>query len=96
MIRTSGLEFSNILSKAVFNTTCLRDVLYLANQVTKQDDIHCKISDEDEMDSSWPSVTGNTLWAVYQFLVSVVMLSLLGARMITTYQEIHSQVDLLI
>ena len=96
MIRTGGLEFPNILTKAVFNTTCLRDVLSIANQVAKQDVIHCKISDEDEMDSSWPSVTGNTLWAVYQFLVSVVMLSLLGARMITTYQEIHSQVDLLI
>jgi hypothetical protein len=34
------------------------------------------------------AVTGNVLWAVYQFIVFIVLLSVLRARMVNTYHRI--------
>ena len=38
-------------------------------------------------------VAGNILWAVYQFTVVVVLLSILRARMVNTYQRIFKEAD---
>ncbi len=34
------------------------------------------------------AVSGNVLWAVYQFIVFIVLLSVLRARMVNTYHRI--------
>ena len=38
-------------------------------------------------------VVGNVLWASYQFMVVIVLLSILRARMISTYQNINREAD---
>ncbi len=38
-------------------------------------------------------VSGNTLWAFYQFTVVIVLLSILRARMVNTYHRVFKEAD---
>ena len=40
-----------------------------------------------------PYVAGNMLWAIYQFTVVIVLLSVLRARMVNTYHRIFKEAD---
>jgi hypothetical protein len=46
-----------------------------------------------EVEESIPYIAGNTLWAVYQFIVVIVLLSILRARMVNTYHRIFKEAD---
>merc|ERR1712211_74934 len=42
---------------------------------------------DSDIEEGVPYVTGNILWAVYQFIVFIVLLSVLRARMVNTYHN---------
>lgn len=46
-----------------------------------------------QIEEGIPYVVGNTLWAVYQFTVVIVLLSTLRARMVNTYHRIFTEAD---
>jgi len=48
---------------------------------------------EGEIEEEIPYVAGNMLWAVYQFTVVIVLLSVLRARMVNTYHRIFKEAD---
>lgn len=47
----------------------------------------------EQVEEGIPYVAGNTLWAVYQFTVVIVLLSILRARMVNTYHRIFKEAD---
>ena len=47
----------------------------------------------EEIEEGIPYIAGNTLWAVYQFIVVIVLLSILRARMVNTYHRIFKEAD---
>ena len=47
----------------------------------------------DEIEEGIPYIAGNMLWAVYQFIVVIVLLSILRARMVNTYHRIFKEAD---
>ena len=48
---------------------------------------------DDDIEEGIPYITGNVLWAVYQFVVFIVLLSVLRARMVNTYHRIFREAD---
>ena len=49
---------------------------------------------DDDIEEGIPYITGNVLWAVYQFMVFIVLLSVLRARMVNTYHRIFKEADI--
>ena len=47
-----------------------------------------------EIEEGVSYVTGNMLWALYQFTVFIVLLSILRARMVNTYHRIFKEADI--
>ena len=48
---------------------------------------------DDDIEEGIPYITGNVLWAVYQFITFIVLLSVLRARMVNTYHRIFREAD---
>merc|ERR1719402_1727449 len=48
---------------------------------------------DNDIEEGIPYVTGNMLWAFYQFIVFIVLLSVLRARMVNTYHRIFREAD---
>jgi len=48
---------------------------------------------DSDLEEGVPYITGNILWAVYQFIVFIVLLSVLRARMVNTYHRIFREAD---
>ena len=48
---------------------------------------------DDDIEEGIPYITGNILWAVYQFITFIVLLSVLRARMVNTYHRIFREAD---
>ena len=46
-----------------------------------------------QIEEEIPYVSGNIVWAVYQFTVVIVLLSVLRARMVNTYHRIFKEAD---
>merc|ERR1711994_25475 len=49
--------------------------------------------DTRQIEEEIPYVSGNIVWAVYQFTVVIVLLSVLRARMVNTYHRIFKEAD---
>ena len=48
---------------------------------------------DDDIEEGIPYITGNILWALYQFITFIVLLSVLRARMVNTYHRIFREAD---
>ena len=61
---------------------------------TKNTDLYLQMGqNSSEYEEGIPYITGNTLWAIYQFTVVIVLLSILRARMVNTYHRIFKEAD---
>lgn len=73
------------------NSTCLLALTKTAKTLNASQIESCGGT---RLDEGVSYVLGNTYWAVYQFIVFVVFLSVLVGRMVNTYQRIHRQSDI--
>ena len=48
---------------------------------------------DQELEEGLPYIAGHVLWVVYQFMVVIVLLSVLRARMVNTYHRIFKEAD---
>ena len=53
----------------------------------------CLSGQNEEIEEGIPYIAGNMLWVVYQFIVVIVLLSILRARMVNTYHRIFKEAD---
>ena len=103
MIRTGHPEYADIYTAT--NTTlpreyvksCVADVIRqsLENETNIVLDA-CVLesgSYPKEIEEGISYITGNTLWAFYQFTVVIVLLSILRARMVNTYHRVFKEAD---
>merc|ERR1719348_2395578 len=108
LIRTGNPHFPNIRqynqSMRFYSTSCLSN---LASAFTEEDKVDaeeiklCGLGKEGmvgefdkDLEEGVPYITGSVLWAVYQFLVVIVLLSVLRARMVNTYHRIFREADI--
>ena len=98
MIRSGNPEFASLSQKRAFKMSCV--VGHLAERnITRQDMLdHGSLSQcltvlnldtGRSQDQALIQGFGYALWAGYQLLVVIVLLSVLRARMINTYQNIR-------
>jgi len=107
LIRTGNPHFPNIRefekTLHLYNSTCIGDIL---NGDNSEDTVEatligqCKMGKDgmvgefdDDIEEGIPYITGNILWAVYQFITFIVLLSVLRARMVNTYHRIFREAD---
>ena len=109
MIRPGNPQFADIHvrnASNIYNTTCLKktldsyqSVLIGVNvsrlEIDEAAFTQCVITAQNagHVEEGISYVAGNILWAVYQFTVVVVLLSILRARMVNTYQRIFKEAD---
>jgi len=103
LIRTGNPHFPNIRefnnTLHYYNSSCIENHL-------QEDTVEAKIIGncaigrdgvvgefDDDIEEGIPYITGNVLWAVYQFVVFIVLLSVLRARMVNTYHRIFREAD---
>lgn len=55
--------------------------------------VSCPSGQKEEIEEGIPYIAGNMLWVVYQFIVVIVLLSILRARMVNTYHRIFKEAD---
>lgn len=101
MIRTGNPQFADIRvenTSRTFNASCLETLI---NRHRDEGSIHpsevnmCSSGHpgDSPIEEGIPYIAGNTLWAVYQFTVVIVLLSVLRARMVNTYHRIFKEAD---
>jgi len=105
MIRTGNPHFPNIRdidnSFTGYNSSCILDTLKgVGSKLEKGLVTGCAIGlsgevgeFEPSLEEGVPYITGNVLWAFYQFIVFIVLLSVLRARMVNTYHRIFREAD---
>ena len=77
-----------------FNKTCLSSTIQTSNLIGLNEVENCVLGqNSSEYEEGIPYITGNTLWAIYQFTVVIVLLSILRARMVNTYHRIFKEAD---
>ena len=77
-----------------FNKTCLSSTIQTSNLIGLNEVNNCVLGqNSSEYEEGIPYITGNTLWAIYQFTVVIVLLSILRARMVNTYHRIFKEAD---
>ena len=77
-----------------FNKTCLSSTIQNSNLIGLNEVENCVLGqNSSEYEEGIPYITGNTLWAIYQFTVVIVLLSILRARMVNTYHRIFKEAD---
>jgi len=103
LIRTGNPHFPNIRefnnTLHYYNSTCIGNVLteetveakIIGNCAIGRDGVVGEF--DDDIEEGIPYITGNVLWAVYQFVVFIVLLSVLRARMVNTYHRIFREAD---
>ena len=98
VIRAGNPQFANLQRPGFsYDLHCLNQTLKHAGQITDEVLDACKRyilkykAGEDEM---LTVSVGTVLWACYQFFMVIMMLSILRARMINTYQRIKSEADI--
>jgi len=106
LIRTGNPHFPNIRSYNAtlhfYNSTCLDGYIKGGASLVAAERVdECAIGKNDmvgefdsDIEEGVPYVTGNILWAVYQFIVFIVLLSVLRARMVNTYHRIVRDADI--
>merc|ERR1719173_44527 len=106
LIRTGNPHFPNIRSYNAtlhfYNSTCLDGFIKGGASLVAAESVdECAIGKNDmvgefdsDIEEGVPYVTGNILWAVYQFIVFIVLLSVLRARMVNTYHRIVRDADI--
>jgi len=103
LIRTGNPHFPNIReynsTLHYYNATCLSTHLQ-GDRVEASEVADCALGKDgmvgefdDDIEEGVPYITGNILWAVYQFIVFIVLLSVLRARMVNTYHRIFREAD---
>jgi transient receptor potential cation channel subfamily C protein 6 len=103
LIRTGNPHFPNIrefnATIQYFNSSCLSTISG-EGTVAAADVGSCAIGRNDQVgefdtdiEEGIPYITGNALWAFYQFIVFIVLLSVLRARMVNTYHRIFREAD---
>jgi len=103
MIRTGNPQFADIRvynESLVYNASCLEGVIDKSAasgaELVNPDAIKaCGTGYDDtrQIEEEIPYVSGNIVWAVYQFTVVIVLLSVLRARMVNTYHRIFKEAD---
>lgn len=97
MIRTGNPHFADIRvhnATKAYNASCLGDLTAVGGEIPYSDVNACgKGLHSEEIEEGIPYIAGNTLWAVYQFIVVIVLLSILRARMVNTYHRIFKEAD---
>jgi len=105
LIRTGNPHFPNIrefnATLRQYNSSCIGQHLEGESEAVEAKVIgQCAIGRDgvvgefdDDIEEGIPYVTGNILWAVYQFVVFIVLLSVLRARMVNTYHRIFRDAD---
>merc|ERR1712106_414573 len=103
LIRTGNPHFPNIRefnnTLHFYNSTCIGHFLQeetveakvIGNCAIGRDGVVGEF--DDDIEEGIPYITGNVLWAVYQFMVFIVLLSVLRARMVNTYHRIFREAD---
>jgi len=103
LIRTGNPHFPNIRefnnTLHFYNSTCIGHFLQeetveakvIGNCAIGRDGVVGEF--DDDIEEGIPYITGNVLWAVYQFVVFIVLLSVLRARMVNTYHRIFREAD---
>jgi len=103
LIRTGNPHFPNIREYEqtlhYYNSTCIGDLLQddtveaklISNCAMGKDGMVGEF--DDDIEEGIPYITGNVLWAVYQFITFIVLLSVLRARMVNTYHRIFREAD---
>ena len=77
-----------------YNKTCLSSVIQTSELIGLNEVKPCTLEQNiSEYEEEIPYITGNTLWAIYQFTVLIVLLSILRARMVNTYHRIFKEAD---
>lgn len=103
LIRTGNPHFPNIRefnsTLHYYNATCLTSFLQ-DDRVAASSVAECALGKDgmvgefdSDIEEGVPYITGNILWAVYQFIVFIVLLSVLRARMVNTYHRIFREAD---
>jgi hypothetical protein len=103
LIRTGNPHFPNIRefnsTLHYYNATCLSPLLQ-SDRVEASYVDECALGKDgmvgefdSDIEEGVPYITGNILWAVYQFVVFIVLLSVLRARMVNTYHRIFRDAD---
>jgi len=105
LIRTGNPHFPNIRAfnstLHFYNSSCLDASLTAGeDRVAAAAVKGCALGRDDmvgefdsDIEEGVPYITGNILWAVYQFIVFIVLLSVLRARMVNTYHRIFREAD---
>jgi len=104
LIRTGNPHFPNIRefnsTLHYYNATCLSSSLDGGDRVPASSVAGCALGKDgmvgefdSDIEEGVPYITGNILWAVYQFIVFIVLLSVLRARMVNTYHRIFREAD---
>jgi len=104
LIRTGNPHFPNIRqydnAARFFNGSCLQEFSQNSSTVPATDVGSCAMGRvgmvgefDNDIEEGIPYVTGNMLWAFYQFIVFIVLLSVLRARMVNTYHRIFREAD---
>ena len=83
---------------AAYNASCLEDLVNRvggSNTVGSDQVKACGsgLDTHGQIEEEIPYVSGNIVWAVYQFTVVIVLLSVLRARMVNTYHRIFKEAD---
>lgn len=97
MIRTGNPQYADIKvfnATAMYNSSCLQSVVGDGSLIASEKVSKCaQGSFGNEIEEGIPYIAGNTLWALYQFTVVIVLLSILRARMVNTYHRIFKEAD---
>lgn len=105
LIRTGNPHFPNIRSYDstlhFYNSSCLGAAIQeREGEVEAASVAGCALGRngvvgefDSDIEEGVPYITGNILWAVYQFIVFIVLLSVLRARMVNTYHRIFREAD---
>ena len=93
-----GLEFFSDIrvfnATETFNKTCLSSAIETSDLIGSKEVKQCSLGlGTSEYEEEVPYISGNILWAIYQFTVFIVLLSILRARMVNTYHRIFKEAD---
>nr|XP_040563435.1 transient-receptor-potential-like protein [Lepeophtheirus salmonis] len=97
MIRTGNPQYADIRkynsSDQHFDSVCLTHVAQVNSSVSLHDLSVCVTDPTNGIEEGISYIAGNSLWALYQFTVVIVLLSILRARMVNTYHRIFKEAD---
>ena len=96
LIRSGNPGFVEVARAKAFDSSCLNQALNGSEWIADSAVANCLVT-VDHVPSNDEVLVhgfGYGLWATYQFLVVIILLSVLRARMINTYQNIRQESDI--